>query len=57
MKKVYIVYKEIGYTGDEDKLLCVHATAEGAAEECRKMFEIKGRYPNPFYWQEEEVQP
>lgn len=56
MNKVYIVLREIEYSGDQ--LLSVHATEQGAEKECQRLFEIKSksRYPNPYHWQEEEVQ-
>ncbi len=57
MNKVYIVLREIEYSGDQ--LLSVHATEQGAEKECQRLFEIKrkSRHPNPYYWQEEDVEP
>ena len=55
MNKVYIVFKEIEYSGDQ--LLSVHATEEGAKKECQRLFERRGKAYNPYYWEEQEVQP
>lgn len=53
MTKVYIVYKEEDYSAD--RLLSVHATEEGAKKECQRLF--KPRAINPYFWEEQEVQP
>lgn len=56
--KVYIVFKRSDYS--EAILLSVHATKEGAKKECQRLYErrISTRNPyNPYYWDEQEVQP
>jgi hypothetical protein len=58
MNKVYIVFKEIEYSGDQ--FLSIHATEEGAKKECQRLFECRWKtYKtyNPYYWEEQEVQP
>jgi hypothetical protein len=54
MTKVYIVFKEEDYS---DRLLSVHATEEGAKKECQRLFERRGTTRDPYYWEEQEVQP
>lgn len=55
MNKVYIVYKESGYDGGEEKLLSVHSTEEGAKKECQRLFERRESTYNPYWWEEQEV--
>ena len=55
MTKVYIVFKEIDYIGDQ--MLSVHATEEGAEKECQRLFERRGKSHNPYFWEEREVEP
>ena len=57
MSKVYIVYKESGYDGGEERLLSVHSTEEGAKKECQRLFERRESTYNPYWWEEQEVQP
>ena len=57
MNKVYIVYKESGYDGGEEKLLSVHSTEEGAKKECQRLFERREGTYNPYWWEEQEVEP
>jgi hypothetical protein len=55
MTKVYIVFKQSDYS--EAILLSVHATEEGAKKECQRLFERRGATRNPYFWEEQEVQP
>jgi len=55
MTKVYIVYK--GGEWEAQQLLSVHATEEGAKKECQRLFERRNKPRNPYYWEEQEVQP
>lgn len=54
MTKIYVVFKE-----EEEcfRMLSVHATEEGAIKECQRLFERRGTTRNPYFWEEQEVQP
>jgi hypothetical protein len=56
MNKVYLVYKEAGWEAT-DQMLSIHATEEGAKKECERLFKRRNKVYNPYYWEEQEVEP
>jgi hypothetical protein len=55
MTKVYIVYKDEKWA--RKQLLYVHATEKGAEQRCQRLFKRRGTPLNPYWWEEQEVEP